>query len=172
MATIATIVGSPSSPSRTAMVVEYFADRLREAGHAVSGILVRELPAQDLVHGRFTHNAVSTAVATVTQADAVVVATPIYKASFSGVLKIFLDALPQHALRGKPVQPLGTAGTAAHVLAIDYALRTVLVALGAEHIEPAYVDVAEPSARFDLTTETTAKLDETARRFVRWLQTP
>ena len=44
-------------------------------------------------------------------------ATPIYKASYSGVLKAFLDLLPQFAFGGKVVLPLLTGGTAAHVLA-------------------------------------------------------
>jgi FMN reductase len=62
------------------------------------------------------------------------VATPIYKASYSGALKAFLDLLPQFALAGKVVLPLATGGTLAHVLALDYALRPVLVSLGAQHI--------------------------------------
>ena len=60
-----------------------------------------------------------------------VVSTPVYKAAYSGVLKVFLDLLPQFGLAGKVVLPLVTGGTASHVLAIDYALRPVLLALGA-----------------------------------------
>jgi FMN reductase len=63
-----------------------------------------------------------------------VIATPIYKAAYTGVLKAFLDLLPQLALTGKVVLPLATGGTIAHVLAIDYARRPVLVSLGAQHI--------------------------------------
>jgi FMN reductase len=67
-------------------------------------------------------------------AEALVIATPIYKASYTGVLKTFLDLLPQLALAGKTVLPLATGGTIAHVLAIDYGLRPVLASLGAAHI--------------------------------------
>ena len=169
MATIVTIVGSPSERSRTALVVDYFAERLRHEGHSATSIVVRELPAQELVYGRVTHPAVASAIAEVERADGIVVGTPVYKASFSGVLKLFLDALPRLVLRGKPVQPLATAGTMAHVLAVEYALRPVLVALGAGHVEPPYVDVADPSAGLDLATATTEKLDQAARRFTRWL---
>lgn len=42
--------------------------------------------------------------------------------------------LPQYALRGKTVLPLATGGSTAHVLAVDYALRPVLSAMGAGHI--------------------------------------
>jgi len=70
----------------------------------------------------------------VAQADGIVVSTPIYKASYTGVLKSFLDLLPQFGLAGKVVLPVATGGTLAHVLAIDYGLRPVLLALAAQHV--------------------------------------
>ena len=57
-----------------------------------------------------------------------------YKAAYSGLLKALLDLLPQYALEGKTVLPLATGGSIAHVLAIDYALRPVLSAMGAAHV--------------------------------------
>ncbi|WP_204272820.1 NAD(P)H-dependent oxidoreductase, partial [Escherichia coli] len=75
--------------------------------------------------------AIAAAVLAVEQADLVVVSTPIYKAAYSGLLKVFLDLLPPDALRGKLVLPLATGGSPAHVLALDYALKPVLSALGA-----------------------------------------
>jgi len=64
----------------------------------------------------------------------VVIATPIYKAAYSGILKAFLDLMPQFGLTGKVVLPLATGGSPAHVLAIDYALRPVLSSLNPLHI--------------------------------------
>jgi FMN reductase len=64
----------------------------------------------------------------------VIVATPVYKAAYTGVLMAFLDLLPQLGLTGKTVLPLATGGTVAHVLAIDYGLRPVLQSLGARHV--------------------------------------
>ena len=57
-----------------------------------------------------------------------------YKAAYTGILKAFLDLLPQKALVGKPILPIATGGTLAHLLAIDYALNPVLGVLGATHI--------------------------------------
>ncbi len=74
------------------------------------------------------------ATARVAAADGIVVATPVYKAAYSGLLKTFLDMLPQFALRGKVVLPLATGGSIAHVLAIDYALRPVLSSLDPLHV--------------------------------------
>ncbi|MBV8882973.1 MAG: NAD(P)H-dependent oxidoreductase, partial [Chroococcidiopsidaceae cyanobacterium CP_BM_RX_35] len=57
-----------------------------------------------------------------------------YKAAYTGLLKAFLDLLPQEALRGKAVLPIATGGTIAHLLAIDYALKPVLSELKARHV--------------------------------------
>jgi FMN reductase len=66
----------------------------------------------------------------------VILATPVYKAAYSGLLKTFLDLLPQSGLRDKVVLPIATGGSLAHTLAIDYALRPVLTALAARSILP------------------------------------
>jgi len=100
----------------------------------VQDINVRDLPADDLIAARSDSPALRGPLALIERARGVVVATPIYKASFTGVLKSFLDLLPQFGLAGKVVLPLATGGTPAHVLAIDYALRPVLAALGAQHV--------------------------------------
>ncbi len=67
-----------------------------------------------------------------------VVGSPIYKAAFSGLLKVFLDLLPQFALAGKTVLPLVTGGSTAHVLALDYALRPVLTSMWPAHVVQGY----------------------------------
>ncbi|MDQ0896682.1 NAD(P)H-dependent oxidoreductase [Paenibacillus sp. V4I7] len=56
------------------------------------------------------------------------------EASYTGVLKAFLDLLPQKGLECKVVLPLAVGGTISHLLAIDYALKPVLSALGARNI--------------------------------------
>jgi hypothetical protein len=86
------------------------------------------------VRADFDDPAIRRAREQVAAARLVVIATPIYKASYSGLLKTFLDLLPQDALRGKTVLALGTGGSVAHLLALDYALKPVLAALGARHI--------------------------------------
>ncbi|MGY4766919.1 NADPH-dependent FMN reductase [Kribbella sp. CWNU-51] len=131
MATIATISSSPSIPSRTDAVLDYVTKRLISHGHHVTPIVLRDLPAEPLLRGRADDPSIAAAAALLASADAVVVTTPVYKAAYSGLLKVFLDLLPQYALKGKTVLPLATGGTPAHVLVIDYALRPVLTSLGA-----------------------------------------
>ncbi|MFF8288674.1 NADPH-dependent FMN reductase [Streptomyces sp. NPDC016309] len=136
MSYVAALSGSPSPDSRTARVVEHVVRRLAAGGHHAEHLAVRDLPAAELVTGAVEHPALRRALGTVARADGVVVATPVYKASYSGLLKVFLDVLPQSGLAGKAVLPLVTGGSLAHMLAMDYALRPVLSALGARHVVP------------------------------------
>ena len=94
-----------------------------------------------------------------------VVATPVYKAAYSGVLKVFLDLLPQTALKGKIVLPLATGGSPHHMLALDYALRPVLQSLGAKSILPGiYATDAQvtltPEGAYHVNEDISARLDD------------
>jgi FMN reductase len=134
MALVVTITGSPSPTSRSSLLAQHVAGRLRAQGFTVEPIEVRELPAGDLLMGRAEAPALSAALGLVERAHGVVIATPIYKAAYSGLLKTFIDVLPQFGLAGKVVLPLATGGTLAHVLAIDYGLRPVLSTLNPLHV--------------------------------------
>ncbi|HEX6243941.1 MAG TPA: NADPH-dependent FMN reductase [Polyangiales bacterium] len=123
------ITGSATRPSRTLGLASLVAARLAAAGFRVRELHVRDLPAEALLHARFDDPQLQAALAAVAEAQGVVFASPVYKAAYSGLLKTFIDLLPQFGLRGKTVLPLLTGGTLAHVLALDYALRPVLQSL-------------------------------------------
>jgi len=132
---IVCLSGSPSLSSRSSWLLELALSRLPAAQReAAATIALRELPAEPLLRADAQHPSLRAAVERIARADLVLVATPIYKAAYSGLLKAFLDLLPTDALRGKSVLPLATGGSAGHLLAIDYALRPVLAALGARHV--------------------------------------
>lgn len=114
--------------------MQHIGDKLALHGHRLGKLHVRDLPAQALLHADFGDAAIERAVALVAEADALVIATPVYKAAYSGILKAFLDLLPQDGLAGKLVLPLATGGSQSHLLALDYALRPVLAALSARHV--------------------------------------
>lgn len=134
--TILLLAGSPSSPSRSTRLLHYAGERLALRGHRAHSLQVRDLPAVALLQADFGNAGLTAARALVAAADALVIATPVYKAAYSGVLKTFLDLLPQDGLKGKLVLPLATGGSQSHMLALDYALRPVLSALGAHHVLP------------------------------------
>lgn len=161
MAVIATISSSPSLSSKTDAVLSDIARQLQRAGHVVVPIVLRDLPAGPLLRGDAHDPEVARAVAALEAADAVVVSTPVYKAAYGGLLKTFLDLLPQFALRGKVVLPVATGGTSAHVLVVDYALRPVLASLSPSSITPGWFVLAD---HVRLVDGGEALLDEAARR--------
>ncbi|WP_370681793.1 NADPH-dependent FMN reductase [Comamonas sp. GB3 AK4-5] len=128
------IAGSPTQPSRSAALLEVVGRQLEAQGAAVARLAVRDVNAQALLHAEFSHPDIAAAAAQVAQAEVIVMATPVYKAAYSGVLKAWLDLLPQTALQGKTVLPLATGGSSHHMLVLDYALRPVLQSLGARHV--------------------------------------
>ena len=130
------IGGSPSALSRSTGLLEWIGRKLIQNGLTVDRLPVRELPAEALLLADWTHPALVHAIEQVARARVIVVATPVYKAAYSGALKVFLDLLPQTALKGKTVLPLATGGSPNHMLALDYALRPVLQSMAASHILP------------------------------------
>jgi len=130
------IAGSPSERSRTVGLLEETGRRLVQRGALVSRLRIRDLSPQALLLADAGNRSISQALDQVAAAGVVVIATPVQKAAYSGVLKVFLDLLPQNGLKGKTVLPLATGGSPHHMLALDYALRPVLQSLGAKHILP------------------------------------
>ena len=175
MSSVLIISGSPSSTSRTERLARSIAARIRARDVQASLLDVRDLPAEDLLHARFDAPKIAESTARVAAADGIIVATPIYKAAYSGLLKTFLDLLPQFALRGKVVLPLATGGSVAHVLAIDYALRPVLSSLDPLHVVNGLflldkqINVLD-SGEVQLEADVDQRLDGVLDQFLRGLQ--
>ncbi|HEU5098665.1 MAG TPA: NADPH-dependent FMN reductase [Roseiflexaceae bacterium] len=163
MLDVITIAGSPNANSRSAAVLEYVRRSLEQRGLRTWGINVRDLPPDDLIYGRFDSPEVAQSAALLSSARAVIVATPVYKAAYSGVLKTFFDLLPQRALAGKLVMPVATGGSPAHMLALDYALRPLLGALGAQHVlQGVYIldsQIQNGSGAFEIDPTVAERLD-------------
>ncbi len=130
------IAGSPAERSRSAALLDAVSSLLTSRGATVERLLIRDLSPQSLLLADTAHRTIAKAIDQVARARAIVVATPVYKAAYSGVLKVFLDLLPQAALQNKTVLPIATGGSPNHMLALDYALRPVLQSLSARHILP------------------------------------
>lgn len=128
------IAGSPASTSRSAALLEAVGRRLARHAGGIAHLQIRDLNPQALIRADFSDFSVVQALQQVADAQVIVIATPIYKAAYSGVLKVFLDLLPQTGLQGKTVLPLATGGSPHHMLALDYALRPVLQSLGAKQV--------------------------------------
>lgn len=134
MSTILTISGSPSASARTGVLVDYVNNRLVEAGHDVTTVQVRQLPTLPLLMEDLTNPEISEAVTRILRADGIVVASPVYRAAYSGLVKALLDLLPKRALRGRAVLPLATGGSQGFLVAMDYALNPLLAGKGADQV--------------------------------------
>jgi FMN reductase len=128
--TVVALVGNPRPESRTLSAAGTLAARVaREIGAAdVIPIDLADLAAEILAPD---HPGADAALARAASADVLVVATPVYKASYTGLLKAFLDLYGPDGLAGVVAIPLVVSGSPAHGLAGEVHLRPVLVELGA-----------------------------------------
>ncbi|MEU4807315.1 NADPH-dependent FMN reductase [Actinosynnema sp. NPDC023587] len=134
MSSILVISGSPSPTSRTGIVVAHVEHLLRDAGYDVRTVHVRQLPTLSLLTEDLHDQEIADAVSAVLRADGVVVASPVYRAAYSGLVKALLDLLPKKALRGRAVLPLATGGSQGFLVAMDYALNPLLTGKGADQV--------------------------------------
>ena len=133
-ATLLMVVGAATPPGRLAAAVAATAETVRAAGHVAVDILNLAQAPVEICDGRPLDaygEATRQAVARIAAANAVLIAAPVYRASFPGVVKNLLDITPVEALQAKPVGILAMGGSPHHYLAIDTQLRPVLAWFGA-----------------------------------------
>jgi FMN reductase len=121
------VVGNPKPKSRTLECGILVARKLSGA-EPDAVIDVIDLGAGLLEAG---NPAVAAALETLQHADVAIVASPTYKAAYTGLLKLFLDLLPQDALANVTAFPVMLGAAPAHALAPEVFLKPVLVELGA-----------------------------------------
>ncbi len=140
--------GNPRAGSRTLHVVDAAARAIAAAVHG------RQLTSIDLVElgGDLLHPGaagVANALEQVMRADILVVGSPVYKASYTGVLKAFCDHISAGQLSGKLAVPLMVGGSLQHFLALEVHLRPLLVELGATCPTPGLYVVETELERLD-----------------------
>jgi FMN reductase len=127
---IVTIVGNPRPASRTHGLARTLA---AELAHVLPDATTGEVDLAAL-GPRVLDQAdpeASAAAGLVLAADVLVVASPTYKATYSGLLKAFLDRLATGSLAGKAAVPVLLGGAPNHQLAVDVHLTPLLLELGA-----------------------------------------
>lgn len=127
---IVTVVGNPRPESRTHVLAWTLAGEL--AGVAPEAVVSHVDLA--VLGPRVLDPADSAAAAAVKQvlgADVLVVASPTYKATYSGLLKAFLDRLGTGSLAGTRAIPVLLGGAPNHQLAVDVHFTPLLLELGA-----------------------------------------
>ena len=131
MTAIVVVSGNPRPGSRTSALAVAVGQAI--AAHT-GGLPPTVIEVGELGTGLLTpgDEATAAAVAALREAELLVVATPTYKGSYTGVLKVLLDQLPAQALAGKRAVPVVTAGVAPQAAAAEALLRQLLTELGAQ----------------------------------------
>lgn len=136
---VVVLVGNPRAGSRTTRLGLAAADRLRAAlmpGARVEVVELAELSGELLPAGS---PAADRAQEVVGGASALVVASPVFKATYTGLLKVFLDRFAAGALGGRPTVAAMLGGSEQHRLAVEVHLRPLLAELGAHTLSGLYV---------------------------------
>lgn len=133
---VVALLGSPSVSSRSSALAEYLLTCLASRGVGVRTYRVDSFDANSLLRANFNDCQVQSYISDVVDSAGLIVATPVYKASISGVLKTLLDLIPEGGLQHKAVLPLASGGSAAHMLAVDHALQPIFINLKAEKALP------------------------------------
>ncbi|MCT9108068.1 FMN reductase [Streptomyces mirabilis] len=135
-----------SVPSSTRLL----ADRLAAATGRYTSVDLQVVELRDLAveiahnfTSGFPGRALSAALEAVTEADGLIVVTPVFSASYSGLFKSFFDVLDQDALTGKPVLIAATGGSARHSLVLEHALRPLFAYLRAVVVPTAVYAASE-----------------------------
>jgi FMN reductase len=131
MSQLVVVSGNPRPGSRTSALAVAVGSAVGAALGAPDPVVI-EVGA--LGTGLLTPGDAATeaALAAIRGADLLIVATPTYKGSYTGVLKVLLDQLPAQALAGKRAVPVVTAGVAPQAAAAEALLRRLLTELGAQ----------------------------------------
>lgn len=140
-----------ANPSSTRLLADQLATAtdvaLRGHGDAadIHVIELRELahPLADHLLTGFASGPLAEAIETVRRADGLIVVTPVFAASYSGLFKMFFEVLEQDLLRGRPVLLAATAGTARHSLVLEHAMRPLFSYLRAVTVPTAVFAATE-----------------------------
>jgi len=119
------ITGSPSPTSRSSTVLGAVRARLEGLGYQTRSYGAGDFDPRAVLEAKTDDAAVQRYLKEVSEASVVVVSTPVYKASYSGVLKALLDLIGYEALVGRVALGIATGRQQAHLAATGHALGAV-----------------------------------------------
>ncbi|MFG2882043.1 CE1759 family FMN reductase [Streptomyces sp. NPDC048297] len=136
-----------SVPSSTRLLADRLATAVdqRTPSLDIEVVELRDLAveiAQNFTSG-FPGRELAAALDAVSAADGLIVVTPVFTASYSGLFKSFFDVLDKEALAGKPVLIAATGGTGRHSLVLEHALRPLFAYLRAVIVPTAVYAASE-----------------------------
>lgn len=126
---VSIVVGNPKPASRTRKIAELLVEKLLEPGtYEASVIDLAEHTDEIFAWPSEKMAQLNTQVA---DSDLAVFASPTYKATYTGLLKAFLDRYPANGLAGVTAIPVHTGADFTHAMGPTFTLAPLLVELGA-----------------------------------------
>ncbi|MEG0604210.1 MAG: FMN reductase [Acinetobacter sp.] len=159
---IVAVSGGLNSPSKTESLVQAIIDELSEAIH-IKVHFVKLSEIGPLLGGAIYRNQLPQRVqddlAAVEAADALIVGTPVYRASFTGLFKHFFDFVEQTALVDVPVLLAASGGSDRHALVLEHQLRPLFSFFQAQTLP-----IGVYATDRDFTPEYTVKSEQLSER--------
>lgn len=173
---VVALTGGISFPSSSRLLADLLLDRTaahleaqgREA--TTSPVEVRDVAADAATANVLGSRSpeLTAALTAVEDADLLVAASPVFRGSYSGVFKTFVDLLDGRALAGKPVLLAAVGGTVRHTLVIDQALRPLFAFMGAVLVPTGvYASTADWNAERLPTAALAERADRAAAQLAR-----
>jgi FMN reductase len=133
------IAGSPSSASRSSHVARVVASHAERAGLTLRSFSLHDFDAADVLFARVDTPAVTSFLEAVKRSAAIVLSSPVYKATYAGGLKAIVDLIPPDALIDRPALAIATTRLPAHGPEVAGAYRALFAFFRARAIEPLVV---------------------------------
>jgi FMN reductase len=156
------IAGSPSASSRSSFVAKALAVELEREGLSSLTFSVHDFDPADVLLGRADAPGPRRLIDAVKGSAALVLSTPVYKATYSGGLKALVDLIPSDAVAGRPALGIATARRASHGLAVTRALLDLFSFFDAPPREPLMVLDEEIRSEGELAFIASATRDRVA----------
>jgi FMN reductase len=174
MTRIVGVLGSVTPPGRLLRALAWALEAAREHSAAVEAELINladvRLGFADGQPPDQLDDDTATVVGTLDRADAVIFASPVYRASFTGALKNLLDLTPIDALRGKACGIIAMGASQHHYLGVDWHLRDVLAWFGAVPLPSSVYLSSADFAEGELAEAARAELGELVQSLTRLAQ--
>jgi FMN reductase len=126
--------GSPCAPSRTRSIVKAVLDRIASKARVEARLidLADLVPDLGVASRADASPCVEEALRAIESADLLIVGSPVYKGSYTGLLKHLIDLVNYPALLGAPVGLLACGGSDRHALVIEHQMRPLFGFFGAK----------------------------------------
>jgi FMN reductase len=133
------VLGSPSPTSKSTLIARALAAELLGAGWRPIFWALGDFDAADILFGRTAAPTVAAFLEAAKASAAIVLATPVYKAAYTGALKAIVDVVPPDAWVGRPALGIATARLPAHGAEVNGAYRALFAFFKARALDTLFV---------------------------------